>query len=335
MMSRRISVWMLLLLCAVPAEAQHAGAFARMGFGARGMAMGNAVTADASGYASPYYNPALAPFLARQSIDLSAALMTLDRQLQFVQLSAPLRPRAGIAGGLVHAGVDNFDGRNASGYHTEKFAINEYAFFLAFGVNVSSRLSVGVGLELFRTDLYKNVSPARSFGVDLGMSFRVTDELRVGAVADDLLASYSWDTSEHHSSGGKTKDTFPRRFRVGASWQRSRLLVSAEYESRFTTSQTWRRTVELSGGAPREQIQSEDLTLHEARFRAGAEYRLTAPFAVRGGATSVGRVAALRPSAGFMVEQPLGGIVIRAEYAFLLEPYALGTIHLVTLRFFL
>lgn len=325
---------LILLLCAAPAAAQHAGAFARMGFGARGMAMGNAVTADATGYASPYYNPALAPFLVRQSLDISAALMTMDRQLQFVQLSTPLRPRAGIAGGLVHAGVGDFDGRDRSGYHTGRFAINEYAFFVAFGVSVSRRLTVGAGLELFRSDLFSNVPAARSIGIDLGISYEVTDALRLGAVVDDLLASYTWDTSKHHSGGGKTTDRFPMRVRIGASYQLPRIFLSIEYESRFATMQTWRRGVDLSGGVHREVISSQDITLHEPRYRAGAEYRFMSAFAVRGGATSVAR-GAVRPSAGFMVEQPVGELVIQAEYAFVLEPYALGTIHLVTLRFYL
>ncbi len=317
-----------------PAHAQHAGAFSRMGFGARGIAMGNAVTADATGYASPYYNPALAPFLVRQSVDVSAALMSLDRQLQFVQLSAPLRPRAGIAGGLVHAGVDSFDGRNASGYHTGTFAVHEYAFFIAFGVRLKRRTTVGVGFQLFRSDLFANVAAARSIGIDLGMSYRVTEQLRIGAVADDLLASYGWDTSKHRSAGGNTRDAFPRRIRLGASYQLPQLYLSAEYESRFVVKEVFHRTVQESGGTLREVISSEKLTLHETGFRAGIEYQLISALTVRGGAASAGQ-GAVRPSAGFMVMQPLGEVAIHAAYAFVLEPYALGTIHLITLRFFL
>jgi len=203
------------LLWACPVAAQQAGAFARMGFGARGMAMGNAVTADVSGHASPYYNPALAPFLERQSLDVSAALMTMDRQLQFVQLSTPLRPSAGIAAGLVHAGVSDFDGRNSSGYHTGTFSTDEFAFFMAFGVRITQRITVGLGISLFRSTLFTGVTAARSIGIDLGMSFRVTERLHVGGVIDDLLARYTWDTSEHHSGGGSTEDRFPQRIRCG------------------------------------------------------------------------------------------------------------------------
>ena len=133
-MRMRTLVGLLIVAClptASSALAQSAGAFARMGFGARGLAMGNAVIADVSGYASPYYNPALAPFIISQNLELSAAAMTQDRQMQFVQLSTPLRPRAGLAVGLIHAGVRNIDGRDGSGYHTGTYSTDEYAFVLA------------------------------------------------------------------------------------------------------------------------------------------------------------------------------------------------------------
>ena len=333
-MRRTSGILIIGLLCAAPVSAQHAGAFSRVGFGARGIAMGNAITADVSGYASPYYNPALAPFLAHQSLDVSAALMSLDRQLQYVQLSTPLRPLAGIAGGLIHAGVSDFDGRNSSGYHTGTFSTNEYAFFMAFGVRIGGRMTVGVGLSLFRSDLYPNVSAARSIGLDLGASFRVTERLQVGAVVDDLLAEYTWDTSQHHSDGGNTVDTFPRRIRVGASYSLSQVYFSVEYESRLTSRQVWRRDIDFSGGSLREVLATDELSLHESRFRAGAEYFFIPRMAIRGGATSLGE-GAFRPSAGFMVEQPLGAISTRAEYVFVLEPYQSGTMHMITLRFLL
>ncbi len=329
-----ISLASVLLLLATPAVAQHAGAFARMGFSARGMALGNAVIADGSGLASPYYNPALAPLLSRQRLEASVALMTLDRQFQSLQLATPLRPRAGIAGGMIHAGVSNFDGRDRSGYHTGTFAISEYAFFLAFGVHMSRSLTFGAGLQLFRSDYHAQVPVALSIGIDLGMTFQVTDHLRVGAVAEDLLANYSWDTSQAHSGGGNTSDPFPRRLRLGATYRLQQMHLSVEYESRLSQAEVWRRTVEFSGGSLREVIRSEELMLHEYRFRVGAEYRFESAFAVRSGVTTLAN-GAWRPSAGFMAEQPLGEIAVRAEYAFLLEPFALGTMHLVTMSILL
>ena len=336
-----------LLLCLIiawlgagSAVAQSAGAFARMGFGARGIAMSNALVADASGHASPYYNPALAPAITQQHLELSAALMTLDRELQFLQLATPLQPRAGIAAGLIHAGVSDIDGRDGSGYHTQNYSTDEFAFFLAFGVRLSERVSGGLGLQFFRADLFEDLSAVNSVGIDLGLHAQVTDALDIGLAVDDLLARYDWDTSDLFGSSGRTtRDRFPARVRLGATYRLlgQQLLLAAEYESQFTTSEVRTRDIRLVGDVPREVFTSEDLTLHDNRFRLGAEYQPMDLFAVRAGLDRLfdGDLGATRPSAGFMVEQSLGALLARAEYALVVEPYALGTMHLLTLRLFL
>ena len=339
-MKRLLLIGMVLALGAGGAHAQAPGAFARMGFGARGMAMSNALVADGWGHTSPYYNPALAPFTARQNLEATVAFMTLDRELQFLQFAAPLRPRAGIAAGLVHAGVSEIDGRDGSGYHTRDYSTDEFAVFVAFGLRVSERVTVGLGLQGFRTDLFEGVSPTNSIGLDLGLTVRATEALRLGLAVDDLLARYSWDTSDRFGSAGRTtSDRFPARVRAGASYRLlgEQLLVTAEYESRFTSSEVRRRSVELFGSVPREVVTAERLTFHDSRLRVGAEYQPMDAFAVRAGLDRLlaEEVGGARPSAGFMAEQAVGSLVVRGEYAFVLEPYALGTLHLITLRVFL
>ena len=89
-MGRLLALCMLWLL-PTTVLAQTAGVPGSMGFGARGIAVGNALAGDASGYASPFYNPALAPYLTDQSLGISAALLTQDRQLQFIELRTPLK----------------------------------------------------------------------------------------------------------------------------------------------------------------------------------------------------------------------------------------------------
>ena len=296
--------------------------------------------ADAFGDASPYYNPALAPYTSRQSIELSAALLRFDRDLQFVQFSAPLKPRAGFAAGLIHAGVSQIDGRDNSGFHTRDLSTDEFALFLAFGLRFSERVAAGVGLQLFRSDLLDGLDPVNSIGVDLGLSVRLTDALSLGIVADDLLARYSFDTSGLFGDGGKTtSDRFPTRIRIGGAYALldGKLHVMAEYESRITSSELRRRRVELIGDVPTEVIDTERLSVHDSRLRFGGEYRFAPAFAVRGGLDRIGAndLDGMKPTAGFMVEQPVGRLVARAEYAFALEPFAVGTIHLLTLRVFL
>lgn len=333
----------MLLIAGLTADAasgQGAGAFARLGFGARGLAMGNALVADGTGLASPYYNPALAPFSSRQNVELSAALLRFDRELQFVQVAAPLRPRAGFAAGLIHAGVKNIDGRDNSGFHTENLQTDEFAFFLAFGLKVSDRVTGGVGLQFFRTDLLDGLDPVNSVGLDLGLTVRVTEALRLGFVADDLLARYSWDTSGLFGDNGKTtSDRFPVRLRLGGAYtlMDGRLTVTAEYESRITPTERRTRSVRLLGDVPREVVETERLNVQETRIRFGGEYRLAPAFAVRGGLDRLGAddLGGVKPTTGFLVEQPVGNLLVHAEYAFALEPFAVGTMHLLTLRIFL
>lgn len=339
-MIQRFFVAAFFLLAPIDASsAQSAGALARVGFGARGLAVGNALAADVSGLTSPWYNPALAPYIRSQNLNLSAALMTQDRQLQFVELSTPLRPRAGIAAGLVHAGVDKIDFRDRSGYHTGMASTDEYAFFVAFGVRVSSRASIGVNLQLFRSDLHDNLRPAQTLGLDVGVAYRLGTGLHIGLVADDLLARYSWDTSALFSGGGSTLDIFPTRFRLGAAWEvpNSALRVMAEYETQFSSREIREGEITISSLTPQVTFNTRDIVLHSVGMRVGAEYQLVDVLTVRAG---LGRLESMtnggpQPSAGFVIEQAVGLLVMQAAYTFVLEPWALGSMHLITVRFFL
>lgn len=336
------SVLIVVLLCGAvrPARAQAVGTFARMGFGARGMAMGNALVADGLRDASPYYNPALAPYASGQSLEASAALMSFDRELQFLQFATPLEPSAGLAVGLIHAGVSNIDGRDASGYHTRSYSTDEFAVFLAFGTHLSKRITAGVGLQLFRSDLLEDVSAVNTLGIDAGLTYSANDRLRLGLAVDDLLARYSWDTSTLYGSEGKTtSDRFPLRIRIGASY---RLLdgqaqITAEYESRTTSFEHRTRVVQIVGDRPQEVNESTRSTIQDHHARFGLEYVLSDILTLRGGVDRIGYdvLDGIMPSAGFMVEQPVGPLGLRGEYAFLREPYGTGSMHLITLRVFL
>lgn len=66
------------------------GGFSRMGFAARGMSMGNAMTSITTGSVNSYYNPALNPFISDNLIQFGLSFLSLDRKLNFVQLSKVL-----------------------------------------------------------------------------------------------------------------------------------------------------------------------------------------------------------------------------------------------------
>ena len=110
-----------------------------------------------------------------------------------------------------------------------------------------------------------------------------------------------------------------------------------EYESRLSKRDVFEPEVVFSSNRPQQVFNRRELTLHTSHFRVGAEYNLVPALVIRTGMSRLEEISSggPRPSAGFMIEQSLGLLVIQVAYTFVLEPYALGTMHLVTLRFFL
>ncbi len=322
-----------------PALAQDTGtgAFSRLGFGARGMALGNALVADPSADVSPHYNPALLPLASGQRISASAVLLSFDRELQFLEFTTPVGPTAGIGLSLIHAGVSNIDGRNADGAHTETLSTDEFALSLAFGNRFADWVSVGTALTLYQSDLVPDVDPVRGFGVDIGVRVQATDRLSLAAAVNDLLAKYEWNTST--VGGGTHTDRFPVRLRFGAGYSLlgERLRLLAEVESRYTSRERRVPDFRVTSGGPQEQTRTESFLLHDLRGRAGASFQAVDILEIRAGLDRIGVSDGngLRPSAGFGVRQSVGDLDLRLSYTATLEPYVRTVMNTGTVELFL
>ena len=326
-------------LAALPAHAQEAGAgaFSRMGFGARGIALGNALVADPSANVSPHYNPALLPAASGQRLAASAALLSFDRELQFLEFTAPLGPTAGIGLSLTHAGTQNIDARTADGVRTGTLSTDEFALSLAFGNRFGERVSVGTALTIYQSDLVPDVDPARGFGVDLGVGVRATDRLFVAAAVHDLLAQYEWDASS--VGGGGYTDEFPVQVRVGASYAmlEGQLRVLGEVESRTLARERAVPTVVITSGGPQQRSRTESFRQHSVQGRLGIAGRPVEILAVRAGLDRIGvdGTEGLRPSGGLGVRQSLGNLDLRLSYTATLEPYVRTVMSTGTVELFL
>jgi hypothetical protein len=293
--------------------------------------------ADPAADVSPYYNPALAPSASSQRLAASAALLSFDRELQFLEFTTPLGPTAGLGVDLIHAGVNNIDRRNTDGLRTGTISTDEFALSLSFGNQFTERFAAGVRLSLYQSDVSPNVEPARGFGVGVGATLRVTDQLRVAGVVSDLLAKYEWNTS---SVGGRSHtDRFPVRVRLGASYtlQDGRLRLLGEVESRYTARDRQTRRVIPTSGGPRTRTGTESYLFHDLRGRIGAAYQLVDILTARAGLDRLGvdGLSGARPSAGFGVRQEVGSLDLRISYAVALEPYERTLMHLGTLELYL
>ncbi len=303
----------IVLLCgAAQAPSQidgSPGGFARMGFGARGMGMGNAMVAVNTGDISSYYNPALSAFSEQRTGAATASFLSLDRTLNFISYTQAIKPTAGLSVGVINAGVHNIDGRDEDGQQTGDLSTTENQFFLSFSNRVDPRVSLGVTVKLYYSKLYDKVS-STTVGFDAGGFFQVTDDIGIGAAVQDLNSKYKWDTQALYGQpdGAATEDKFPNLRKVGISYRvfSGQALIAAEYENS---------------------------SLGSNLFRAGVEYAPVQSFTLRAGvdrmdgsSTSTGA----KPTFGFSIKNSLHGWTPGIDYAFVIEPYAPHGIHVLT-----
>lgn len=324
-MQHLVFALLLALLAAAPAAAQTggtAGAFTRLGFGARGMGMGNALTAVNHGIVSSQYNPALSAFQEGHVLYGNYGILALDRRLNHISYTQSIRLKkpgargddapvsiAGVSAGWINAGDANIQGYDSDGFKTDVLSVFENQFFLNFGNRFSDRIAAGFNVKFYYSGLYEGVTSS-GFGVDLGLLYTINSEFTAAFVVQDLLTKYKWDTGQLYGPerGNTTDDPFARVLRAGAAYTRRDLGLTVAAD-----------------------IESFDEKVFFAR--AGAEYAIAEQFTVRAGLDRLdlnGDGVDPRPSLGFTVAQPFGVLMPVISYAVILEPVAPTATHVLS-----
>lgn len=285
-----------------------AGPAMRMGFGARGMTMANALSADARGDETGYYNPALVPFQVHPSALVSAGFLPLDRSLNFASYTQSLKPTGGFSLAIINAGVSKLQGRDHDGLPTETYSTSENAFLFTFGTKLHTAFAVGVSAKIFYYSLFAGVK-STTVGFDLGVLYLPIEQLSIGIVVADINSKYKWDTSQLYGADGNTTiDHFPLRRKIALCYSPS------WFEGRMSGEVEWVGTVLIS--------------------RIGAEIPLHESFTVRGGIDQIdfaGKISA-KPSVGFSLRTAVHSWQPSLDYGYIIEPYASGGIHVLSVR---
>jgi hypothetical protein len=307
------TVWLLAaMVVPVAAGAQIAGqpgAFSRLGFGARGMGMGNAMAAVRQGDVVSYYNPALLPWMDTRHGTAAIGILSLDRRLNYLGASFPLPPAAGVSVGLINAGVSGIDGRDSDGEPTGELSTSENEAYLGFGIKFKPGFSLGVNLKLLYYKLYENIS-STTFGFDIGGAYPVTQDVTVAVTVRDLNSKYSWDTSDLYGQNGQTNtDRFPLLYTgaVAYALPDSLGLVAAELEASSASSMI---------------------------MRLGAEVALVPELTVRAGVDRIDlkdEGNGVKPTFGLTARRSLGSWTPSITYAFVIEPFAPAGMHVISL----
>ena len=272
------------------------------------MAMANSLSALAGDDATGYYNPAVVPFQLRPSAMISASLLPLDRSLNFASYTQSLKPTGGFSLALINAGVSRIEGRNHDGLPTETYSTSENEFLFTFGTKLRPGFAIGVTAKILYYSLFEGVK-STTVGFDLGLLYVPAKEWSIGIVVADINSKYKWDTSQLYGNDGNTTiDRFPLRRKVALCYSPSYIpgRVAGEVE--------WVGSVLIS--------------------RIGAEIPLHESFTVRGGVDQIdfgGNITA-KPSLGFSLRTAVASWHPTFDYGYVLEPYASGGIHILSLR---
>jgi hypothetical protein len=284
-----------------------AGAPMRMGFGARGMAMGNAMTAVISGDLQSYYNPALVSFEFEPTAVATYGVLSLDRTLNYLSYTKSLKPNAGFSLSIINAGVGNIDGRDRDGIHTATYSTSENSFMFSFGLKPTSNFAFGVTAKILYYSLFQGIKSTTA-AIDIGAVYLLSQDITLGVVVQDITAKYKWDTSVLYGQlGNASSDYFPLRKRIGLSWipKDYPIILSGEFES-----------------------------IGSALFvRAGSEIKVYDGVYIRGGIDQIALNADLpaKPSVGISLQTKVANWTPSFDYAYVFEPYSPSGIHILSL----
>jgi hypothetical protein len=297
------------------------GTFSRLGFGARGIGMGNAMSAVTEGNLVSYYNPALSVFQERNSFQTSYSFLSLDRSLNFLNFTRKfdfysskdsVKPRstAGLSIGIINSGVSKIDSRDGDGIKTGDLLTSENQFFLGLANRFSEKVSVGVAFKLYYYKLYQQIT-ATAFGLDFGLLYKISEHFNLAVMISDLNSKYKWDTSPIYGTDGTTTENkFPFMKKIGLSYsnKESKILLSAELESSNAGTNI---------------------------IRAGAEYNIIEKLYFRAGFDQFNisnKEWPVKPSAGFSYFKQFGNIMVGVDYAFMIEQNSPSDRHIVGLN---
>lgn len=218
----------------------QAGSFMRMGLGADRIAMGDAGVALTQSAMNWYYNPAALPYLERRTVSLDYRSLALDRSIMYAGYSMSLSPdsrkrikqdgrpmmqnKAGIAIGILRAGVDNVDGRDSNGEKYETFSWADNVIHGSFALQPNKWVSAGLTIKWMINQVPKVLEDDKTLygygiAVDLGVRVQAMENLAFGLQVRDIDGKYKWDTSEVWADENSEEvNHFPTQIRLGGAW---------------------------------------------------------------------------------------------------------------------
>lgn len=217
--------------------AGQAGAYLKMGVGARALGMGGAFTAVANDSTAAFWNPAGLAKLKRHEASFMHSSLTDDRDYNFFNYANVLtkdgKSEGTVAISHINFGIDGIpitnedadgnpitDGNGnvkIEGYFEDK----ETNTFVSYGRAFSNKFYGGVNLKYLKHKLMDK--KADTMGLDFGFLYDFDANTSVGLSIRDIAEELDWNT------GTDTKDKVPLTTTFGVAHRfNDKLLVAAD-----------------------------------------------------------------------------------------------------------
>ncbi len=299
------------------------GAFSRMGFGARGIGLGNGLSALTEGNLVAYYNPASSVFQSGNSFQTGYSFLSLNRSLNFLSFTKRFEffsskdtsrkpsSTAGLSAGIINSGVSKIDGRDNNGLKTKELSTSENLFFISLANRFSERLALGLSVKFYYYKLYEKITTT-GVGFDVGAIYKLSDNINISLMFADLNSKYKWDSGPIYGQNGLTsEDKFPLLKKVGFSYNNLdyKFLIVGELESSNAGTNI---------------------------IKIGSEYNIYENFYLRAGMDQFNLSNSdwsIRPSAGLSYSYKIKDYFVGFDYAFIIEPYSSSDRHIIGVNF--
>lgn len=207
--------------------------FLEIGYGAAGIAMGDAYVSMANDLTSVYWNPAGLAFMKNNEAVFMLQPWLVDTDISFVAAGVPLDNYGTLALSIIHMGygdmeVTTLENQEGTG---ELFDANEFAITLSYGRALTEWFAFGAGVKYVSSQIWHSTGSALAF--DLGVLIKTeffdisggtNDGMRIGMSVSNYGTKLQYDGLDllnpidtYPNENGNYSDV-PGQFRL-RSWE--------------------------------------------------------------------------------------------------------------------
>jgi hypothetical protein len=159
--------------------------FLSIGVGSTAAGMGGAFTSVANDATALYWNPAGIGYFKTRELYINHASWIADISFDYVAFTSPIGTRSAIGLSVTAVTMDEMDVTKYNNEDTgETFRAADYAFGLAFALNLTDRFSIGFNGKYIQQTIAD--SHAKGGAIDVGTMFKTPFGFRLGTTVSNF-----------------------------------------------------------------------------------------------------------------------------------------------------